>query len=31
MDDEEYVSSSMKLSKTLQVVLDDARVVPNFE
>ena len=31
MDDEEYVSSSMKLLETLQAVKDDARVVPNFE
>ena len=31
MDDDEYVSSSMKPSETLQAVKDDARVVPNFE
>ena len=31
MDDEEYVSSSMKLSETQQAVKDNARVVPNFE
>ncbi|KAF3966687.1 hypothetical protein CMV_009235 [Castanea mollissima] len=31
MDDEEYISSSMKLSETLRAVKDDERVVPNFE
>ena len=32
LDDEEYVSSSVKLSETLlQAEKDDARVVPNIE